>query len=38
VKPQKVVTEKHPLHKGMEFGNNDQRPVLLQLKEEKIAV
>ncbi|KAJ4826296.1 hypothetical protein Tsubulata_004047 [Turnera subulata] len=38
VKPQKVVAEKHPLLKGMDFGNNDQRPVLLRLKEEEIAV
>ncbi|KAF2299405.1 hypothetical protein GH714_031846 [Hevea brasiliensis] len=37
LKPQKVVAEKHPLLKGMEFANNDQ-PVLLRLKEEEIAV
>jgi hypothetical protein len=36
--PQKVVAEKHPLLKEMDFGNNDQRPVLLQLKEEQITV
>ncbi|EEF32386.1 probable WRKY transcription factor 4 [Ricinus communis] len=34
LKPQKVVAEKHPFL----FGNNDKRPVLLQLKEEEIAV
>ncbi|CAK7322976.1 unnamed protein product [Dovyalis caffra] len=38
VKPQKVVAGEHPMLKGMDFGNNDQRPVLLRLKEEKIAV
>jgi hypothetical protein len=38
LKPQKVVAEKHPLLKGIDFGNNNQRPLLLQLKEEKIAV
>ncbi|KAM5581317.1 hypothetical protein ABKV19_010508 [Rosa sericea] len=36
--PTVVAAEKHPLLKGREFGNNDQRPVLLQLKEEQIAV
>ena len=36
--PTVVAAEKHPLLKGREFGNNDQRPVVLQLKEEKIAV
>lgn len=38
LKPQKVVTEKHPLLEGMDFGNSDQRPVLLRLKEEEITV
>ncbi|OAY61699.2 probable WRKY transcription factor 4 isoform X2 [Manihot esculenta] len=38
LKPQKVVADKHPLLKGMDFGNSDQRPVLLRLKEEEIAV
>ncbi|KAL6287815.1 hypothetical protein ACE6H2_012205 [Prunus campanulata] len=38
LKPLGVVAEKHPLLKGREFGNNDQRPVLLQLKEEQIFV
>ncbi|GAV61722.1 WRKY domain-containing protein [Cephalotus follicularis] len=37
-KPHKVMAEKHPLLKGMAFGNSDQRPVLLQLKEEQIKV
>lgn len=36
--PNKVVAEKHSFLKGMDFGNNDQRPVVLQLKEEEIAV
>ncbi|KAJ6766552.1 WRKY TRANSCRIPTION FACTOR 73 [Salix purpurea] len=34
LKPQKVVVEKHP----MDYGNNDQRQLLLRLKDEKIAV
>ncbi|KAF2313583.1 hypothetical protein GH714_012256 [Hevea brasiliensis] len=38
LKPQKVVTEQHPLLEGMDFGNNEQRPILLQLKEEEITV
>uniref|UniRef100_A0A2N9GQB0 WRKY domain-containing protein n=1 Tax=Fagus sylvatica TaxID=28930 RepID=A0A2N9GQB0_FAGSY len=38
IAPQKMVGEKHSLLKDMNFGNNDQRPVLLQLKEEKITV
>lgn len=38
VKPQRVVPEKHPLLKDMDFGNNDQRPVALRLKEEQIIV
>ncbi|KAM3713894.1 hypothetical protein ACB098_01G293500 [Castanea mollissima] len=38
IAPQKVVTEKHPLLKEMNFESSDQRPVLLQLKEEKITV
>lgn len=37
-KPQALVPEKHPLLKDMEFGNNDQRPVHLRLKEEQIIV
>lgn len=37
-KPQARVPEKHPLLKDMEFGNNDQRPVHLRLKEEQIIV
>ncbi|WJX75272.1 hypothetical protein P8452_58821 [Trifolium repens] len=37
-KPQAVMPEKHPLLKDMEFGNNDQRPVHLRLKEEQIIV
>lgn len=37
-KPHAVVAEKHPLLKDMEFGNNDQRPVHLRLKEEQIIV
>lgn len=37
-KPLAVVPEKHPLLKDMEFGNNDQRPVHLRLKEEQIIV
>ncbi|KAL2977085.1 hypothetical protein AAZX31_13G045900 [Glycine max] len=36
LKPHKVVLEKHPLLKGMDFGNNDQRLELLCLKEEQI--
>uniref|UniRef100_A0A2P2LKB2 Putative WRKY transcription factor 3 n=1 Tax=Rhizophora mucronata TaxID=61149 RepID=A0A2P2LKB2_RHIMU len=35
---QKVVSEKHPMLKGMDFGNNGQRPRLLQLKQEEIRV
>ncbi|KAF7803032.1 putative WRKY transcription factor 4 [Senna tora] len=38
LKPHKVVPEKHPLLKDMDFGNNDQRPVALRLKEEQIIV
>lgn len=38
LKPNKVVTEKHPLLKDLDFGNNAQRPVLLRLKEEQIIV
>jgi hypothetical protein len=38
IAPQKVVAEKHPLLKEMDYGNNDQRPVLLQLKDEQITV
>ncbi|KAH9676694.1 putative WRKY transcription factor 4 [Citrus sinensis] len=38
LKPNKVVTEKHPLLKDMDFGHDDQRPVLLRLKEEQIIV
>ncbi|KAK4271954.1 hypothetical protein QN277_020569 [Acacia crassicarpa] len=38
VKPQRVVPEKHPLLKDMDFGNNDQRPVALRFKEEQIIV
>lgn len=37
-KPQPVAAEKHPLLKDMEFGNNNQRPVHLRLKEEQIIV
>ncbi|GLT36213.1 hypothetical protein SLA2020_106070 [Shorea laevis] len=37
LKPHKVVAEKHPLLKGQDFGSN-QRPVVLQLKEEQIRV
>ncbi|KAI4352529.1 hypothetical protein L6164_006769 [Bauhinia variegata] len=37
-KPHKVVPEKHPLLNDMDFGNNDQRPVVLRLKEEQIIV
>ncbi|KAJ8749901.1 hypothetical protein K2173_013816 [Erythroxylum novogranatense] len=36
--PQKVVAAKHSMLKGMDFGNNDQRPILLRLKEEEITV
>ncbi|KAG2714191.1 hypothetical protein I3843_03G017800 [Carya illinoinensis] len=35
---QKVVSEKHSLLKDIGFGNNDQRPVPLRLKEEQITV
>ncbi|XP_044480134.1 probable WRKY transcription factor 3 [Mangifera indica] len=38
LKRPKAVTQKHPLLKDMEFGNHDQRPVLLRLKEEQIIV
>ncbi|RDX73624.1 putative WRKY transcription factor 3, partial [Mucuna pruriens] len=38
LKPYKVVPEKHPLLKDMDFGNNGQRSVHLRLKEEKIIV
>nr|QFI57397.1 WRKY2 [Glycyrrhiza glabra] len=38
LKPQAAVPEKHPLLKDMDFGNNDQRPVHLRLKEEQIIV
>ncbi|XP_012084759.1 probable WRKY transcription factor 4 isoform X2 [Jatropha curcas] len=38
LKPQKLMAEKHSLLKGMDFGNSDQRPVLLRLKEEEITV
>lgn len=34
----KAVPEKHPLLQDMDFGNNDQRPVFLRLKEEQIKV
>ncbi|KAL5739124.1 hypothetical protein ACOSQ2_028304 [Xanthoceras sorbifolium] len=37
-KPNQLVTDKHPLLKDMDFGNNGRRPVLLQLKEEQIVV
>uniref|UniRef100_A0A2P2LK96 Uncharacterized protein WRKY transcription factor 06 n=1 Tax=Rhizophora mucronata TaxID=61149 RepID=A0A2P2LK96_RHIMU len=36
--PPNVVAEKHPMLKGMDFGNNGQRPRLLQLKQEEIRV
>ncbi|KAL5570773.1 hypothetical protein UlMin_020370, partial [Ulmus minor] len=36
--PIKVVAEKHPLLKDIEYGKKDQRPVLLQLKDEQITV
>ncbi|KAJ8775077.1 hypothetical protein K2173_020081 [Erythroxylum novogranatense] len=36
--PQKVAASKHPVLKGMDFGNDDQRPILLRLKEEEITV
>ncbi|KAL5582236.1 hypothetical protein UlMin_014678 [Ulmus minor] len=36
--PVKVVAEKHPLLKDIEYGRKDQRPVLLQLKDEQITV
>ncbi|KAF5457108.1 hypothetical protein F2P56_021239 [Juglans regia] len=38
IAPQKVVAEKQSLLKETGFGNNDKRPVLLQLKEEQIRV
>ncbi|XP_044468388.1 probable WRKY transcription factor 4 [Mangifera indica] len=38
LKAQNTVTQKHPLLKDMEFGNHDQRPVLLRLKEEQVIV
>lgn len=38
LKPQNTLTQKHPLLKDMEFGNHDQTPVLLRLKEEQIIV
>ncbi|XP_023516032.1 probable WRKY transcription factor 3 [Cucurbita pepo subsp. pepo] len=38
IKPLKVVAQKHPLLKEMEFGSNDQRPAVLRLKEEQITV
>ncbi|KAK2655779.1 hypothetical protein Ddye_008831 [Dipteronia dyeriana] len=38
MKPNTLVTNKHPLLKDMDFGNNDRRPVLLQLKEEQLVV
>ncbi|KAB1211471.1 putative WRKY transcription factor 3 [Morella rubra] len=38
IAPQKVVSQKHPQLREMDFGNNDQRPVLLQLKEEQVTV
>ncbi|KAJ1401558.1 WRKY domain [Sesbania bispinosa] len=38
LKPHNAVPEKHPLLKDMEFGNSDQRPVHLRLKEEQIIV
>ncbi|XP_038890090.1 probable WRKY transcription factor 3 [Benincasa hispida] len=38
IKPHKVVAQKHPLLKEMDFGTNDQRPAVLRLKEEQITV
>ncbi|XP_065856127.1 probable WRKY transcription factor 3 [Euphorbia lathyris] len=38
LKPQKLVANKHSMIEGMDLGNSDQRPVLLRLKEEEIAV
>lgn len=38
IKPHKVVAQKHPLLKEMEYGTNDQRPAVLRLKEEQITV
>ncbi|KAM1358098.1 hypothetical protein ACFX1Q_045098 [Malus domestica] len=38
LKPPASGASQHTLLKGREYGNNDQRPVLLQLKEEQIFV
>ncbi|XP_022938983.1 probable WRKY transcription factor 3 [Cucurbita moschata] len=38
IKPHKVVAQKHPLLKELEFGSNEQRRAVLRLKEEKITV
>ncbi|XP_021905342.1 serine/threonine-protein kinase STE7 homolog, partial [Carica papaya] len=38
LKPQQAVAGKYPLLRDMDFGSSDKRPVLLQLKEEKITV
>ncbi|XP_054791359.1 probable WRKY transcription factor 4 [Prosopis cineraria] len=35
LKPHKVIPGKHPLLKDMDFGNNEQRPAVLRLKEEQ---
>ncbi|GMI68476.1 WRKY DNA-binding protein 4 [Hibiscus trionum] len=37
-KPNKVVSEKHPLHQETDFGKNMQGPAVLRLKEEQIRV
>ncbi|KAF1888704.1 hypothetical protein Lal_00036745 [Lupinus albus] len=38
LKQHNVVPEKHPLLNDMDFGSNDQKPVHLRLKEEKLIV